>query len=62
MSENTINGWSIKQGDFKSETEYYAKYIKDRKSRKVFLKILILLSGILGLTVIVLASSLVGKI
>jgi hypothetical protein len=63
MSEQTlISGWSIKQGDYKSDTEYDAKYVKDRKSRKVFVKVMILISGIAGITFLVLASSLVGKI
>jgi len=63
MSEQTIiSGWSIKKGDYKVDTEYDAQYVKDRKFKKLFIKGMLILSGAAALTVLVLASSLAGKI
>jgi hypothetical protein len=63
MSENTIiSGWSIKQGDFKVDAEYDEQYVKDRKLKKLFNKVMLIISGVAGIFFILLLSNLAGKL
>lgn len=62
MSEKTIiSGWSIKQGDYKSDVDYNIKYVRDRNQRKQSRRIMALLSGLVAFFIILMVLNLFSK-